>query len=72
MKTSVVLLPLLVQVTAGKFFQAGAPISLYYGGTHGHHFFRRGGEDFFSFVHGSKMALGEVMFLGAVAWVKGG
>ncbi len=40
--------------------------------THGHHFFRRGGEDFFSCVHGSKMAIGEVMFLAAIAWVKRG
>ena len=40
--------------------------------THGRHFFRRGGEDFFPFVHGSKMAIGEVMFLAAIAWVKRG
>ncbi len=30
------------------------------------------GKNFFSCVHGSKMAKGEVMFLAAVAWVKGG
>ncbi len=41
-------------------------------GTHGHHFFHRGGGEFFSCVHGSKMAIGEVMFLAYVAWVKGG
>ena len=40
--------------------------------THGHRFFRRGGKNFFPCVHGSKMAIGEVMFLAALAWVKGG
>ena len=40
--------------------------------THGHHFFHRGGEEFFLCVHGSKMAIGEVMFLAALAWVKRG
>ncbi len=39
--------------------------------THGHRFFRRGGKFFFSCVHGSKKAIEEVMFLAAVAWVKG-
>ena len=40
--------------------------------THGHHFFCRGGEEFFLCVHGSEMAIGKVMFLTAIAWVKGG
>ncbi len=31
-----------------------------------------GVEIFISFVHGSKMVLGKVKFLAAVAWVKGG
>ncbi len=35
-------------------------------------FFIEGGENFFPCVHGSKMAIGEVMFLAAVAWMKGG
>ncbi len=30
------------------------------------------GKNFFSCIHGSKIAIGEVMFLAAVAWVKGG
>ena len=37
-----------------------------------HHFYRRGGEEFFLCVHGSKKAIGEVMFLAATAWVKRG
>ncbi len=35
-------------------------------------FFVEGGKNFFSCVHGSKMAIGKVMFLAAVALVKGG
>ncbi len=35
-------------------------------------FFIEGGKNFFSCVHGSKMATGEVMFLAAIAWVKRG
>ena len=35
-------------------------------------FFVEGGKKFFSCVHGSKMAIGEVMLLAAIAWVKGG
>ncbi len=35
-------------------------------------FFVEGVKDFFSCVHGSKMAIGEVMFLAAIAWVKRG
>ncbi len=35
-------------------------------------FFVEGGKNLFSCVHGSKIAIGEVMFLAAVAWVKGG
>ena len=35
-------------------------------------FFVEGVEDFFSCVHGSKIAIGEVMFLAAIAWVKRG
>ncbi len=35
-------------------------------------FFVEGGEKFFSCVHGSKMAIGEVMLLAATARVKGG
>ncbi len=35
-------------------------------------FFIEGGKEFFSCVHGSKMAVGEVMFLAAIAWVKRG
>ncbi len=35
-------------------------------------FFVEGGKNFFSCVQGSKKAIGEVMFLAAIAWVKGG
>ncbi len=35
-------------------------------------FFVEGVKKFFSCVHGSKMAIGEVMFLAAIAWVKRG
>ncbi len=35
-------------------------------------FFIEGMNNFFSCVHGSKMAIGEVMFLAAIAWVKRG
>ncbi len=35
-------------------------------------FFVEGVKNFFSCVHGSKMATGEVMFLAAIAWVKRG
>ncbi len=35
-------------------------------------FFIEGAKIFLICVHGSIMALGEVMFLAAVAWVKGG
>ncbi len=35
-------------------------------------FFVEGGEDFFHVYMGQKMAIGEVMFLAAIAWVKGG
>ena len=35
-------------------------------------FFVEGVKNFFSCVHGSKMAIGEVMFLAAIAWVKKG
>ncbi len=35
-------------------------------------FFVEGGKKFFSCVHGSKMAIGEVMFLAAIARVKRG
>ncbi len=35
-------------------------------------FVEEGGKNFFSCVHGSKMALGEVMFLAVIAWVKRG
>ena len=35
-------------------------------------FFVEEGKNFFSCVHGSKKATGEVMFLAAIAWVKGG
>ncbi len=35
-------------------------------------FFVDGVKKNFSCVHGSKMAIGEVMFLSAIAWVKGG
>ncbi len=35
-------------------------------------FFVEGVKNFFSCVHGSKMAKGEVMFLAAIAWVKRG
>ncbi len=35
-------------------------------------FFIEGGKKFFSCVHGSKMAIGEVIFLAAIAWVKEG
>ena len=40
--------------------------------THGHGFFHRGGEYIFSCVHGSKVAIGEVMFLAAIAVKRGG
>ncbi len=35
-------------------------------------FFVEGVKNFFSCVHGSKMVIGEVMFLAAIAWVKMG
>ena len=35
-------------------------------------FFVEGVKIFFSCVHGSKIAIGEVMFLAAIAWVKKG
>ncbi len=35
-------------------------------------FLIEGGKNFFSCVHGSKMAIGEVIFLAAIAWVKEG
>ena len=35
-------------------------------------FFVGGVKNFFPCVHGSKMAIGEVMFLAAIAWVKRG
>ena len=35
-------------------------------------FFVKVAKKFFSCVHGSKMLPGEVMFLAAIAWVKGG
>ncbi len=40
--------------------------------TYGHNFFHRGGEEFFSFVHGSKMAICYVMFFSDIYWVKMG
>ncbi len=33
-------------------------------------FFIEGANNFFSCVHGSKIARGEVMFLAAIAWMK--
>ena len=35
-------------------------------------YFTEGVKNLFSCVHGSEMAIGEVMFLAAIAWVKRG